>query len=279
MKLEKSMSLPKLNVWEDMPPEWNPENAGPRPEMTLYLLPGDEVRPLVMVFPGGGYNMLADHEGEPYARRANAGGAHAAVVRYRTQYPEASRPLGIGPLRDAERALQIVRSRAAEWHVDPDRIAVAGSSAGGHLAGTVAVHGRQADPAAADPLDRFSARPNAAILCYAVITSRAYRHSGSFVNLCGSDDPHKQMDFFCVEQHVTAETPPMFIWHTADDGAVPVENALLLAMALRDKKVDFALHVFPHGRHGLGMAESLPDVRVWSDLCETWLKGVFGAAD
>ena len=265
-----------LPLWPAEPPEWNAANTGPKPEMELHLLPGDAVRPLVVVFPGGGYNGLAAHEAEPYAQAANGWGCHAVVVRYRTQWHGAPRPLGTGPLRDAEQAIRIVRAHAGEWHVNPDRIAVIGSSAGGHLACTVSVHGGTGEPNAEGALARLSGRPNAAILCYAVITSKAFRHGGSMENLCGAGDPEGRAEFFSLDRHVTSQTPPMFLWHTADDGVVPVENSLLLAMALRAAKVDFELHVFAHGAHGLGLAADRPDIAAWVGLCGTWLGGVLG---
>jgi len=179
------------------------------------------------------------------------------------------------PLQDAQRALGLVRLRAREWGIDPKRVGILGFSAGGHLAGSATTIFDAGKSDAADPIDRESCRPDAAVLCYAVLTFGEFRHHGSMVNLLGSDNPDPKLrESLSLETRVMRDTPPTFLWHTADDAGVPVENTLLFAAALHKNKVPFEVHIFPHGAHGLGLAASTPGVRQWPGLCAEWLKGI-----
>lgn len=246
--------------------ETSPETDVPR--LDLHLLPASSTpRGAVLVCPGGGYGHRAAHEAEPIARAFNAHGFHAFVVQYRIK--PCRHP---APLADAVHAMRLIRRNAAAWGVSPDHIAVCGFSAGGHLAGSLGVlHDEIPATAPDDP----TGRPDAMILSYAVLSTRA-QHKGSFDNLLGPDADATLRDRFSIEQNVTANTPPTFLWHTADDGAVPVENALLMAMALRAHKVPFELHVFPHGPHGVGLANGpdrkcSPRIAAWMGLACGWL--------
>ncbi|NQU42428.1 alpha/beta hydrolase [bacterium] len=245
----------------------NEETGAFRPFLEPFPIDTEEPRGAVLICPGGGYGGRAPHEGSVVARRFNADGFHAFVVQYRVaphRYPAA--------LQDVARALRIIRSRSAEWRVKPDHIAVLGFSAGGHLAGTSGVHFDEGDPAAADPIDRISCRPDALVLCYPVISSGEFGNQGSFNNLLGTDANEEMRTLLSLEKQVRPNTPPAFLWHTSDDSAVPVENSLLFAQALRRRQISFELHVLPNGRHGLGLAPDQPEVGVWVDLCSSWLK-------
>ncbi len=265
-----------MDLWTDQFPYALGTEHEERPTITCYLLPdeaGREAAPAVIVFPGGGYTHRADHEGEPIARWLNTLGIHAFVLNYRVapyRHP--------APLTDAQRAIRTVRARAAEWHIDPRRIGILGFSAGGHLASTAGTHFDHGQPEAEDPIERMSSRPDFMILCYPVITMGDYTHEGSRENLLGPDADPELVESLSNERQVTPETPPTFIWHTSDDGAVPVENALLFAGALSRAKVSFELHSFMSGRHGLGLAEDHPEAYVWTELCERWMRklGVLG---
>lgn len=243
------------------------------PALTPLLLEGPRPRGIVVVFPGGGYWGRAAHEHLPIAECFNRRGFHGAVLDYRT-CDRSPRPLGDGPLKDARRAIQLIRRHADAWRVRPDKIAILGFSAGGHLAATASTRFVLGRPDAVHPADHVSSRPDAAVLCYPVISAESFGHAGSIKNLCGDQPTPEQIALWSNEKHVTSQTPPVFLWHTADDPGVPVENSLAMAVALSKAKVPFALHVFPKGRHGLGLAESDPVVGAWPDLCASWLRSM-----
>ena len=257
-----------IALWPDAPPA-SAQGDAFHPYLQVFTVQADAPRGAVIVCPGGGYGGRADHEGAPIAQAINAAGLHAFVLQYRVspnRHP--------APLMDAARAMRIVRSRAAEWKVDPAHIAILGFSAGGHLTASLGVHYDKKDANGGDDLDKVSCRPDALVLCYPVISSGPKGHRGSFKNLLGDNPPDNMIEFMSLEKQVTKDTPPAFLWHTADDEGVPVENSLFFAQALRDHGVPFELHVYPHGRHGLGLAPDDPHIATWMPLCCEWLKGM-----
>lgn len=260
--------MSKIELWPEGAPYARGNEAEDRPAITPYLVEGtDGPVSLVVVCPGGGYTHRANHEGEPIAKWLNTLGISAVVLDYRVgpyQHP--------APLGDAQRAIRYVRSRAAEWNVDPNRVGILGFSAGGHLASTAGTHYDNGNPEAADPIEQRSSRPDFMVLCYPVISFGEYRHNGSRVNLIGENPPEELVSLLSNELQVTEDTPPSFIWHTSDDPAVPVENALLFASALSRNKVPFELHSYMTGRHGLGLALDHPEAVTWTELCARWLK-------
>ncbi len=258
--------LPWQPLWPGKAPGAAGNGQADTPAIQPYLPKGDRLRGCVLVCPGGAYHRLAQHEGEPVARWLAGLGLASAVLRYRLR--PYRHPV---PLNDALRAIRLVRTRAESWGVAPGRVGVLGFSAGGHLAASAGTMHRQAQLNADDPVDAHPSRPDAMILCYAVTSAGPNRHQASFDHLVGPDASDDDRQAASPENHVSADTPPTFLWHTADDPAVPVENALLMAGALRKAEVPFALHVFPHGRHGLGLADEQPDAAAWTDLCATWL--------
>jgi acetyl esterase/lipase len=177
-------------------------------------------------------------------------------------------------LQDAARAVRTVRARATEWKLDPRRVGIMGSSAGGHLASTALTHFEAGNPNAADPVERESSRPDLGILCYAVITLGEFTHQGSKQNLLGDQPAASLVASLSNETQVTKETPPCFIWHTWEDTAVPVENSLQFAAALRRAGVPFDLHIYQKGRHGIGLADKPPFAHPhpWAADCLFWLK-------
>jgi acetyl esterase/lipase len=257
--------LDPIQLWPDGHPAARGEDA---PRLTPFPLGGSAPSAAIVVCPGGGYRRRAAHEGEPIARWLNELGLAAFVLDYRVdphRHP--------APLDDAQRAIRTVRARADGWRVDPGRVGILGFSAGGHLAASAATRWRDGDPAAADPIDRQGSRPDLAILCYPVITFGPHRHAGSMTSLLGDDPPEEARAALSAERQVGPATPPTFLWHTAEDAAVPVQNSLLFAAALAEHGVPFALHVFPRGRHGLGLAGDDPVVGAWTGLCAAWLRG------
>ena len=259
--------MERIPLWERAP-LFDESFSQPAPSLTPYLLPGAAVRGAVIVCPGGGYVMKADHEGAPIAERLNELGFHAFVLDYRVapyRHPV--------PLLDVQRAIRLVRHRAQEFGVLPDKIAILGFSAGGHLVCTAATHYDAGDPAAVDPIDRESCRPDLFVPCYAVASLTGFWHEGSGHSLLGEKTDPRQLRALTAEFCVTEDTPPCFLWHTAEDGAVPVENSLRLAAALVAHNVPVSLHVFPFGPHGVGLGrEDSPLAEDWPDLLADFLR-------
>jgi acetyl esterase/lipase len=222
-----------------------------------------------VVCPGGGYARLADHEGHNVAVWLNGIGVTAFVLKYRLG-PRYRHP---APLQDVARAIRTVRARAKEWNVDPGRIGVIGFSAGGHLASTVATQFDAGTETAADAVDRVSSRPDLAVLAYPVISmEEGIAHAGSRANLLGPNPSADLVQALSSDRRVTSRTPPTFLFHTADDAGVLVENSLRFAAALRAAKVPYELHVFETGRHGVGLALDNPVLSAWPRLLESWLR-------
>ena len=250
----------KIYLWKEDAPytQFSPLQA--QPSVTEYAVPGS--RGAVVVVPGGGYCMKADHEGAPIAEMLNQAGVSAYVLDYRVKPCHM-----LAPLSDAKRAIRLVRSMGYE------KVAILGFSAGGHLTCTAATLYDAGNPDAADPLERLSSRPDAFIPCYAVVSFGAFTHRGSRESLLGQEnaDNWELVRKFSNELHITPDTPEAFIWHTAADQAVPVENSLNLALALSAQGVPYEMHIFPQGRHGLGLAEEFEDVKQWVPLLQKWL--------
>jgi acetyl esterase/lipase len=249
--------------------------ADPLIEISFHRAPGNAARGAVIVCPGGGYQVLAAHEALPIAAWLNEAGFAAFILRYRVA------PHGHpAPLEDATRAVRLVRARAAEFNILPDKIAILGFSAGGHLVTTIGTHFDGGDPSAADPIQRASSRPDALIACYPVVSLETFSHEGCLTNLLGSDRSPGVLRHLSNEFHVTPQTPPAFLWHTADDEVVPAEQSLCFARALAKNHVPFELHVFPHGRHGLGLGDGSSfvgksaEVAQWTQLCQIWLESL-----
>ncbi|TVY05509.1 alpha/beta hydrolase [Paenibacillus cremeus] len=254
-------------LWPGGTPNALGNEAEDVPTLVPFLIPSETPTAVVVVCPGGGYARRAPHEGDPVAQWLNTLGISAVVLHYRVapyRHPN--------PLMDAQRAIRTVRHHAAEWNIDPKRVGILGFSAGGHLASSASTHYDLGNAAAEDPIERESSRPDVQVLCYPVITFQSQFHSGSKANLLGEPADPALVELMSSENQVTEDTPPAFIWHTADDAAVPVANALVYASALSQNQVPFELHVYESGRHGLGLAEEHPQVRTWTDVCANWLK-------
>lgn len=258
--------LPPLPLWPEGAPGALGDGDQDRPTLTPYL--ADAARSTgaaVVICPGGGYGGLAGHEGKDYALWLNEMGISGFVLKYRLGSHGYRHPI---MLQDAARAVRLVRARSAAWGVDPQRVGIMGSSAGGHLASTLLTHFDAGRPEAADAVDRASSRPDLGILCYPVITMGRYTHEGSRRNLLGPDPSTELVQLLSNELQVSPQTPPCFLWHTYEDAAVKVENVLDFAAALRVAGVPFDLHIYQKGRHGLGLANGHP----WTKDCAFWLK-------
>lgn len=259
--------MEKLLLWDSgNVPYFVSEYGQPEPSLKPYLLNNGKKNGCVIVCPGGAYLMKADHEGGPVAERINELGASAFVLDYRVdpyKYPAIT--------EDVLRAIRYVRYNADKLNIDPNKIAVLGFSAGGHLANSamcVFDYGREYG----DDIDKISSRPDGVILCYGVISLKEHTHDCTKNVLVGGLPNEKELEnMLSGELAVKADTPHCFIWHTQDDGCVPVWNSLDLYSALTKQGISAELHVFPHGNHGLGLAQDHNDVSKWTELLGVWL--------
>jgi acetyl esterase/lipase len=242
------------------------------PVLLVYLPDAEKANgSAVIICPGGGYIRLAvDHEGYDIAAWLNEMGVAGIVLKYRLPSDAIMEDKSVGPLQDAQEAIRIVRRRASEWHIEPNRIGIMGFSAGGHLASTASTH--FADPVY-KPADTTSARPDFSILLYPVIAMQPPNvHMGSRNNLLGTSPSQALIESFSNDLRVTAETPPAFLVHSADDPAVPVANSISYFQALLKNKVPAEMHVYQKGGHGYGLAKGRGTESGWSDACRAWLK-------
>ena len=229
----------------------------------------------VLIFPGGGYGILAyDWEGTDIAKFLNGKGIAGIVVKYRLPSSKSQTDKHNVPLIDAQRAMRMVRSKASEFHIDPAKIGILGFSAGGHLASTLGTHFDEKVYEAIDDMDGESARPDFMALGYPVISFGAMTHGGSKRNLIGENPKPEMVDYFSNEKQVSENTPPTFLFHATDDEAVPVENSLLFYQALKDKGVSATMHIYPKGGHGFSLARKDPHLRGWTERMFEWMESL-----
>jgi acetyl esterase/lipase len=236
----------KVSLWPDQAPIGEGRHETVEVVLTVYR-PEMGNGTAVVICPGGGYGgLVTGGEGRGIAAWLNAHGITGAVLEYRL--PKGNHHL---PLADAQRALQLVRSRAIEWNLNPKRIGIIGFSAGGHLAATAATLGRPGDAAAAQPLDRMESRPDFAILIYPVISMGKLGHGGSRKNLLGENPAEALIQRYSAENQVTGQTPPCYLAHAVDDTVVSIEHSQLFAAAMKAQSRPCVLQALPSGGHGL----------------------------
>jgi acetyl esterase/lipase len=241
------------------------------PTLTIYM-PPNTTGPMtaVIVAPGGGYRTLSmNKEGRIPAIYLNSLGVAAFVLKYRLG-PKYRHPIELG---DMQRAIRMLRSRAAEWHLAPDRIGVMGFSAGGHLASTASTQFDRGNPASTDVIDRVSSRPDFAILGYPVISlTEPWTHQGSKTMLLGENADATLARRLSTDTLVTPETPPTFLFHTNADTGVPAENSVHYFLALRKARVPAEMHIFKDGAHGVGMPMNDPALSEWPKVLANWMR-------
>ena len=265
-----------LKLWADGAPGAMFDAPGDQPTLTLYPVESERPTPAVVILPGGGYGHLAiDHEGHQIAAWLNSLNITAGICEYRHR-GRGNNGKGYGhpaPMQDAQRAVRLMRANAEAWNLAAGRIGVIGFSAGGHLASTVSTHFDAGNADADDPVQRVSSRPDFAILCYPVIGfDKPYTHRGSQRNLLGETADPLLIRTLSNETQVTEQTPPTFLWATTEDTVVPPENSVQYYLSLIRRQVPSELHLFERGRHGLGLGAGTPDVSLWPQLCENWLR-------
>ena len=242
--------------------------GGQEPLLTYYKTTNKLGRGTVIICPGGAYSGLAPHEGQGYATFLNSRGLDAFVLEYRVApnvYPAA--------LADARRAIRFVRHNAEKFGINPDKIAIMGSSAGGHLAAHASTYVGELAGEIGDEIDKESCIPNAQILCYPVLDINGHR--GSYVHLLTEERCGELADSVTPRVLAKEGTPPAFMWHTAEDNIVNVCNTYRYATRLKELSVPVEMHIFPFGKHGLGLADQQsrtePHVAQWSELLCEWL--------
>lgn len=246
-----------IYLWPDTDAPFTLE-CGPHPQPSLVPFPVEGSRGAMIVCPGGGYKQYTLHEGVPVAQMVNQAGISAFVLNYRlTPCPAET------PLTDALRAIRVVRS------LGYDKVGIMGFSAGGHIAACAATLYTPGDPDSEDPIERLSSRPDAFAPCYGVISMHAFIRTARFLE--GVENNRELARRYSAEENVTPDTPPCFMWQTADDKAVAAEHNLRLALALRTADVPFELHIFPEGHHGLSLAVNHPIVAQWIPMFHRWL--------
>ena len=259
------------------------EGSTDRAHVNVYLISHSEEiniqkRPLIVICPGGGYTFLSEREAEMLALQWLALGYHAAVLYYSVEpavYPTA--------LLELASAVKMLKEHSEEWYVDKDKILIEGSSAGGHLAASYGMFWNRTFVAEKIGTTSEILRPAGMILNYPVITSGEYAHDDSFRSLLAEnyEDMKAEMS---LENQVSADTPPAFIWHTNEDGLVPAENSLLLALAMRKQNIPVELHLYAKGGHGLSLSDertngmdgwgNVKECQSWMALADTWMKEV-----
>lgn len=260
------MEQQKHKLWEYGTPGFIKEYGQEEPTVTPYLLENDKKNGCVIVCPGGAYVGKAAHECGVIAEMLNEKGVSAFTLDYRVfpyKYPFIT--------GDVLRAVRFVRFHAERFGIDPDKIGVLGFSAGGHLASSAMNcfdYGKEGDE-----IDRVSARPDFGILCYPVVSFEKYAHAGSKQKLIGGLPNEKALSVrLSLELNVREDTPPAFIWHTMDDSGVDARNSLELALAYRSHNIPCEVHLFQHGKHGVGLGEGYHNVWQWVPLLGEWLK-------
>ncbi|MGF7042754.1 alpha/beta hydrolase [Mucilaginibacter lappiensis] len=239
-----------------------------QPTLTSYLpAKGTANGTAIVVCPGGSYAGLASaHEGTAVAQEFNKIGVTAFVLKYRLPSDNIMQDKSIGPLQDAQTAIQMVRKHAAEWGIDPNKIGIIGFSAGGHLVSTAGTH---FDKPVNENKD-ISVRPDFMMLIYPVITFGEQAHVGSRENLIGKTPSAAQVELYSNEKQITANTPPTFLVHAEDDKTVPVQNSLMFYDALLKNHVKAEMHLFQEGGHGFGLNNSKNKGK-WFDWATAWL--------
>ncbi len=259
-----------------------PREFSPQGKLTIYIQDTPQnlmvkERSLVLICPGGGYSNISVRESEPLALPFLAMGCHVAILSYSVaphRYPT--------QLKEAAFAVQFLRAHAKQWNIIPNKILVLGCSAGGHLAAHLGTTWQEEWLSESIGSTPQAIRPDGLILCYPVITAGEHRNIGSFEALLGENPDPKRWKAMSLEHKVSEHTPPAFIWHTFDDAAVPAENALLFATAMKQAGVPCEFHLFPSGPHGLSLSTEQTadeagflvqkDCAVWIELVKNWIK-------
>jgi acetyl esterase/lipase len=270
-----SAEAPVIPLWNGPAPGCLGAQDTDIPTVEVYLPSAAQgPTPAIVICPGGGYDHLAiDYEGTVIAQLFRDRAVAGIVLKYRLPGNGYRHPI---PLLDAQRAIRLVRSKAKEWNIDPNQVAILGFSAGGHLASTAGTHFDKPvkiDGGAADAVDNLSCRPDFMVLIYPVISMQDdITHSGSKGNLLGENPPQELVENLSNEKQITDKTPPTFLIHANDDDGVPPENSIRFYEGLRKAGVPAEMHIYLKGGHGFGTRLSEGPAARWPDPCLIWMR-------
>ncbi|MEE1085913.1 MAG: alpha/beta hydrolase [Schaedlerella sp.] len=252
-----------MKLWNKNIPYYD-ENIEFKPFITPYIVENSRLG--IVICAGGAYGKRSDHEGRGYAEWLNSIGISAIVLDYRV-----APYMAPAECADVQRAMRVAKYEFGKYGID--KVGIMGSSAGGHLAAVASIHYSEIFYEPQDEIDSISARPDFTILCYPVVDFGDFRHDVTKSNLIGRRPKKSQKEFYSMQLQVRDDTPKTFIWHTANDLSVPAENSIMYAAALSAHKIPYELHIYPDGRHGLGLAEEEnPYVAQWTDALKRWLE-------
>ena len=258
--------MERIELWECELPLYNGQR---RPEFYYYPTENKRGRGTVIICPGGAYGGHASHEGEGYAKFLNEIGLNVFVLIYRVF------PYGFpAALLDARRAIRYVRANAEKFGIDADKVAIMGSSSGGHLSALTSTYRDPIDGEGVDEIDLIDPTPSAQILCYPVTDYAS--HKMSYIRLLGEDHTEEERLKITPNELVSEHTPPAFIWHTFEDEGVAISSMYDYAIRLKNHNGPTEIHVYPYGRHGLGLGNVpergiVPHVQSWAELLKRWL--------
>lgn len=262
--------MERILLWESGTPGYQAAYGQPEPYLQPYWIEDAAVHPVMILCPGGGYTHIGTKEGEPVARWLNSIGIHVLQLQYR--YKPYTGPIIV---EDIRRAIRLARFWLEEKG-KPAPVGVMGFSAGGHLAACAALY-FDAPYKQRDAADAYSSRPDAAVLCYSVLSSGPKADVDEvYRSFLGEEPEGQEESWYVPDQHVRPDMPPVFLWHTAEDPVVPVYNSLQMAQALQEKGVPVELHLYPHGPHALALATERSDgAEDWTEACARWLQRVW----
>jgi len=264
-------TMKNVPLWDNNVPKFDPSFNQRKPTISIINTSGENPRGAVIVCAGGAYRFKSVHEGKIVAERFQEAGFVSAVLDYRVMpYPPSI------SLLDAFRAIRLLRARAEEFNIIPDKIAILGFSAGGHLAGMAGTKFDYGNPKAEDPIEKVSSRPDAVIQCYGSITLASIWEKDRFMGT--GNDIRKKIEL-SPDKNIRPDSPPFFLWQAADDNLVDARQMLHMAKELMDYHIPVEMHLFPKGGHGIGLADGssedtprIPQVNQWVSLCINWLK-------
>ena len=268
--LEEGIDDKVIKLWETGTPFYDETFSQAEPTLTPYIVEGGKKNAAVIVCPGGGYSHRAYHEGEPVAKWLNTLGISAFVLNYRYA-PYTYKAIE----NDIYRAVRVIRYNAERFGIDKEKVATLGFSAGGHLSSCAALYFDRAILDENDPVDKENSKVNAAVLCYPVISfCEEFGHERSANNFLGEFKTPELVKAYSGEFHVKEDTPPIFMWHNADDNNVSAANCFRLGEVLSKNNVPYEIHVFPRGGHGVGLAEDSERTSQWTRECALWFKSL-----